>query len=336
MALNILVTMSFSEELLEQIRSVSTEITLSYAPLKKDEPLPKSTVAVAKVLYAWTALPRPEEAPNLRWVQFHSAGIDHVRGHPLLNCDLTVTTTSGIHAVPIGEYVMASILAWSHRVPRMLFYQKRGIWPAGRWEKFVPQELRGATIGIVGYGSIGREVARLADALGMRILVTKRDLRHIHDTGYRLPGTGDPDGELPTRIYPSSALRSMLPECDYVVLCVPLTEETHHLIDRAALKAMKSTAYLVNIGRGELVDEGALTEALQKAWIAGAGLDVFETEPLPSDSPLWKMDNVILSPHVAGFTPEYDRRAIDLFTANLRRYLEGQALINVVDCRRGY
>ena len=336
MALNVLVTMPFSEELLEQVRSVSSGITLSYAPLKKDEGLPKSTVAAAQVLYTWTALPRPEEAPNLRWVQFHSAGIDHVRGHPLLDCDLTVTTTSGIHAVPIGEYVMASILAWAHRVPRMVSYQKRGIWPSGRWEKFVPQELRGATIGIVGYGSIGREVARLADAFGMRILVTKRDLRHVHDTGYRLKGTGDPDGELPTRTYPASALRSMLPECDYVVLCVPLTEETRHLIDRAALKAMKSTAYLVNIGRGELVDEAALVEALQKGWIAGAGLDVFETEPLPPGSPLWKMDQVILSPHVAGFTPKYDRRAIDLFTANLRRYLDGEPLMNVVDCRRGY
>jgi phosphoglycerate dehydrogenase-like enzyme len=336
MALNILVTMAFPDELLEQIRSVSSEISLSYAPLKKDESLPKSTVAMAEVLYTWSALPRPEEAPNLKWVQFHSAGIDHVQGQPLLDCDLLVTTTSGIHAIPIGEYVMATILAWSHRVPRMLVYQTRGIWPGGRWEKFVPQELRSATIGIVGYGSIGREVARLAHAFGMRILATKRDPRHVEDTGYRIEGTGDPSGELPARIYPSAATRSMLPECDYVVVSAPLTPETVHLVDRAALKAMKPTAYLVNIARGELVDQVALIEALQKGWIAGAGLDVFEPEPLPPDSPLWKMDNVILSPHVAGFTPEYDRRAIDLFTANLRRYLEGQKLINTVDCRRGY
>lgn len=336
MALNVLVTMPFTEELLEQIRSVSSEINLSYAPLKNDEALPKSTVAVANVLYTWTALPGRQEAPNLRWIQFHSAGIDHVQGHPLLDCDLMVTSTSGIHAVPIGEYVMASILAWSHRVPSMLGYQKRGVWPAGRWEKFVPQELRGATIGIVGYGSIGREVARLAAAFGMRVLAAKRDPRHVQDDGYRLEGVGDPNGELPIRIYPAAAAHTMLPECDYVVIATPLTEETHHLVNRAALKAMKSTAYLVNIGRGELIDQAALIEALQKGWIAGAGLDVFEIEPLPSDNPLWKMENVILSPHVAGFTPEYDRRAIELFTANLRRYIEGQTLINVVDCRRGY
>lgn len=336
MALNVLVAMPFPEELLEQIRSVSSQINLSYAPLKKDESLPKSTVAVAHVLYTWTALPRPEEAPNLRWIQFHSAGIDHVRGHPLLDCDFTVTSTSGIHVVPIGEYVMASILAWSHRVPRMLSYQQRGLWPGGRWEKFVPQELRGATVGVVGYGSIGREIARLATAFGMRVLAAKRDPRHVEDTGYRLEGTGDPNGELPIRIYPAAAAHSMLPECDYVVLAAPLTQETHHLINRAALKMMKPSAYLVNIGRGELIDQVALIEALQKGWIAGAGLDVFEVEPLPSDSPLWKMDNVILSPHVAGFTPEYDRRAIHLFTTNLRRYLEGQTLVNLVDCRRGY
>jgi phosphoglycerate dehydrogenase-like enzyme len=336
MALNVLVTMPFSEDLLEQIRSAASEINLSYAPLKGDEPLPKSTVAVAEVLYTLSALPRPEEAPNLRWVQFHSAGIDHVQGHPLLDCDLLVTSTSGIHVVPIGEYVLASILAWSHRVPRMLVYQKRGIWPSGRWEKFVPQELRGATIGIVGYGSIGREVARLAHAFAMRILATKRDPRQVEDTGYRIAGTGDPHGELPTRIYPSAAMRSMLPECDFVVLSAPLTEETHHLIDRAALKAMKDSAYLVNIGRGELIDQPALIDALQKGWIAGAGLDVFEIEPLPADSPLWKLDNVILSPHVAGFTPEYDRRAAELFAANLRRYTDNQPLINVIDCQRGY
>jgi phosphoglycerate dehydrogenase-like enzyme len=336
MSLNVLVTMAFSEELLDQIRSVSSDINLSYAPLKKDEPLPKSTVAVAEVLYAWATLPRPEEAPNLQWVQFHSAGIDHVHGHPLLDCDLTVTSTSGIHAVPIGEYVMASILAWSHHVPRMLVYQGRGVWPGGRWEKFAPQELRGATVGIVGYGSIGREVARLADAFGMRVLATKRDPRHVKDTGYRIEGTGDPSGELPARIYPSAAMCSMLHECDFIVVSAPLTEETYHLIDRSALKAMKNSAYLVNVSRGGLVDQVALIEALQKGWIAGAGLDVFETEPLPQDSPLWQMDNVIISPHVAGFTPHYDRRAVELFTINLRRYLEGQTLINVVECQRGY
>jgi phosphoglycerate dehydrogenase-like enzyme len=217
-----------------------------------------------------------------------------------------------------------------------LTYQKRGIWPGGRWNKFVPQELHGATIGIIGYGSIGRQVARLAHAFGMRVLATKRDPRHIVDTGYQLDDTGDPIGELPDRVYPAAATLSMLPECDYVVVCAPLTPETHHLIDEEALKAMRSTAYLVNISRGKIVDESALVEALEKNEIAGAGLDVFEVEPLSANSPLWKLDNVILSPHIAGFTPDYDRRAIDVFTRNLRRYLEGRPLLNLVDRDAGY
>lgn len=336
MTLNVLVTMSFPEALLEQIRSISPEISLAYAPLKERETLPKGTLAETEVLYAWSAIPRPEDAPRLRWVQFHSAGIDHVKGHPILDCDVALTTTSGVHAVPIAEYVMASILGWAHRLPRMLTYQRRGIWPGGRWSKFVPQELFGATIGILGYGSVGRQVARLAHAFGMHVLAIKRDPRRIVDEGYQLDGTGDRSGELPDRIYPAAATLSMLPECDYVVVCAPLVAATYHLIDATALKAMKPTAYLVNVGRGKLIDEAALVEALDKGWIAGAGLDVFEVEPLSANSPLWKQDNVILSPHVAGFTPSYDRRAIEIFGRNLRRYLDGRPLLNLVNREHGY
>ena len=336
MRLNVLMTMQFPEMLLNKIRAVSPDIRLFYAPLKKDDPLPSNVVTDTKVLYTFTALPSPEEAPALRWVQFHSAGIDHIQGHPLLDADIAITTTSGIHAVPIAEYVMASILAWAHRLPRMFAYQRQSVWPGGRWSKFVPQELRGTTIGIIGYGSIGREVARIARTFGMRVLATKRDPRRITDEGFRLDAAGDPDGEFPDRVYPAAATRSMLPECDFIVICVPLTPETRHMIDGEALRAMKPTAYLVNVSRGGLIDEGALIEALEKGWIAGAGLDVFEVEPLSADNPLWKMSNVIISPHVAGFTPRYDERATDLFTRNLRRYLEGRPLLNLVNKDVGY
>jgi phosphoglycerate dehydrogenase-like enzyme len=218
----------------------------------------------------------------------------------------------------------------------MLSYRGSAIWPSGRWNKFVPQPLRGATIGIVGYGSIGREVARLAKAFGMRVLACKRDTRQVVDEGYTVAGAGDPQGELPDRIYPSAALNSMVAECDVVVITAPLTEETHHMVDEEAFKAMKNESYLVNVSRGGVVDEKALLKALQKGWIAGAGLDVFEHEPLASDSPFWKMDNVIISPHVAGFTPHYDWRAMDLFVRNLRRYLEDRPLMNVVSRTLGY
>ncbi len=336
MTLNVLITSRFPDELLAQIQAISPEINLAYAPLKPRETLPLTTVAETEVLYTWSNLPQPEEAPKLRWVQLHSAGIDHVQGHPILDCDIALTTTSGIHAVPIAEYVISTILAWSHRLPRMLTYQKREIWPGGRWDKFVSTELLGATIGILGYGSVGRQVARLAHAFGMRILVTKRDPRRIADPGYMVDGAGDPNSEFPARIYPAAATLSMLPECDFVVLCAPLIAETYHMINTEALKAMKSTTYLVNVGRGKLIDEAALVEALEKGWIGGAGLDVFEVEPLSTNSPLWKLDNVILSPHVAGFSPNSDSRAIDVFGRNLRRYLENRPLLNLVNKEHGY
>ena len=336
MTVNVLVSTRFPEDLLDRVRAVSSEVRLSYAPIRDRESLPSSTMAGTELLYTWSALPNPEDAHGLRWVQFHTAGLDHVQGHPLLNCDVALTTTSGVHAVPMAEYVMGSILAWAHRLPRMFAYQKQGVWPGGRWEKFVPQELRGATIGIIGYGSIGREIGRLARAFGMRVLATKRDPRRITDDGYQLDGTGDPAGDLADRVYPAAATCSMLAECDYVALCAPLTAETHHLIDETAFKAMKPGVYLVNVSRGKLIDEEALIKALQEGQIAGAGLDVFEVEPLPSGSPLWKMDNVIVSPHVSGFTPSYDQRAIDLFTSNLRRYLEGMPLMNLASGKAGY
>ncbi len=336
MTVHVLITMQIPEELLERVRAVSPEVSVSYVPLSKGEMPPLSTLAQTEVLYTWTAVPKPEEAPQLRWVQFHSAGVEHIHSHPILESNVMLTTTSGIHAVPMAEYVLAMILAWAHRVPRMLAYQRQKIWPGGRWAKFVPQELRGATVGIVGYGSIGREVARLASSFGMRVLASKRDPRQVQDQGYRMDGTGDPEGVLADRIYPAAATRSMLHECDYVVVCAPLTPETTFLIDEEALKAMKPTAFLVNVGRGKLVHEGALVEALKKGWIAGAGLDVFEVEPLPADNPLWRMDNVIISPHVAGFTPHYDQRAMDVFATNLGRYLKRRPLLNLVNGELGY
>ncbi len=200
----------------------------------------------------------------------------------------------------------------------------------------MPTELRGQTLGIIGYGSIGRELARLAKAFGMTILVTKRDARQTKDTGYVLPDTGDPDGDLPTRIYPGEATRSMVAQCDYIVNTLPDTAKTHHLFNEEMFRTMKPSAFFINIGRGGTVNEKDLVRALKKGWIGGAGLDVFEEEPLPNESPLWQLDNVILTPHTSGFTSLYDERATDLFAENLRRYLQGKPLLNLVNRETGY
>jgi phosphoglycerate dehydrogenase-like enzyme len=169
----------------------------------------------------------------------------------------------------------------------------------------------------------------------MRVLALQRSSDPA-DHGYTVPGVGDPEGIIPERFYRPQELQDMLPECDYVVLAVPLTDATQELIGRDELRAMRPSAFLINIARGGVVDETALIRALQEGWIAGAGLDVFVQEPLPDDSPLWSMDNVILSPHISGSTPRYFDRAVDVFAENLRRYLAGEPLINRVDRTTGY
>lgn len=334
--IRVVVTAPFPEELIEKLRAVSPDLDVRQKPLAESA-WPEDRTTSAEILYAISALPRPEQAPNLRWVQTHWAGVDHLRNQPIWNSDVKIATASGIHAPNIGQYVMAQLLAWSNRVPRWLEYQKRAEWPVnGRWDKFVPQELRGKTLGILGYGSIGREIARLAKAFGMEVLATKRDARHVVDDGYRLPGTGDPDGTMADRIYPSEATRSMLALCDYVVLTMPLTPKTQNMIDESMLREMKATCFLVNVGRGALIRQGDLIRALERGWIGGAGLDVFENEPLPANNPLWSMSNVIISPHVSGFTRHYDERATDLFAENLRRYLADEPLLNLVNPAVGY
>jgi phosphoglycerate dehydrogenase-like enzyme len=331
----VLVTAPFPGYLIDKIRSVSPELAVEQWPLP-DGVWPEDKTTDAEIYYATTRIPRPEQAPNLRWVQVHWAGVDSLLDTPIWDSDIAITNTSGIHAPNMAQYAMTQILAWAHRVPKWFQYQKLGKWPQNRWDKFLPDELHGRTLGIVGYGSIGREIARLAKPFGMKILVSKRDARQPEDDGYAVLGGGDPRGELPDRIYPSEATRSMLAECDYVVITLPLTEKTRHFFDETLFKEMKPTAFLVNVGRGSVINEPDLVKALKKGWIAGAGLDVFETEPLPDDSPLWTMDNVILTPHVSGFTPYYDDRATDLFAENLRRYLAGEKLLNLVNREQGY
>lgn len=332
---HVLITAPFPDALLERVAAVSPDLVIERDTLPKDK-WPEGVVSEAEIHYTTDRILRPEQAPNLRWVQGHWAGVNNLVDTAVWDSDVLLTTTSGIHAPNIGQYVMAQMLAWANRVPRWLRTQQGGQWPQGRRDMFVPDELAGRTLGIVGYGSIGREVARLARAFNMTILVTKRDARHVEDTGYTLPGFGDPAGNLPTRIYPAEALRSVLAQCDYVVITLPLTPRTRHLFDESLFQGMKPSAYVINVGRGPVIDERALIKALQRGWIAGAGLDVFEKEPLPDDSPLWDMQNVILTPHVSGMTAQYDERAVELFVANLRRYLGGETLINLVDREEGY
>jgi phosphoglycerate dehydrogenase-like enzyme len=253
-----------------------------------------------------------------------------------MNSDITITTSSGIHAVPIGEFAVMMMLALARRVPRMVRLQDRGEWPAQRLEEFPGSELRGRTLGVIGYGSIGREAARIAkQGFGMRVLALSRSGRR-EDPGYVERGVGDPEGKIPDAWFSPQQLHEQLRQSDFVLVTTPLTNQTRNMIGEAELKAMKRDAYIINVARGEVIHESALVQALKEHWIAGAGLDVFATEPLPDWSELWHLQNALIAPHVSGASPNYDERAVDLFAENLRRYLRGERLLNLVDKGMGY
>jgi phosphoglycerate dehydrogenase-like enzyme len=337
--INVLVTVPFEDDLLEALRAVSDRIELLVYPAREVTDVPDDVWAIADVLYTMSVVPEPALAPNLRWIQAHSAGIDHLIQQPLIRSDdMVCTTLSGVHTTTMAEYTFMMMLAFGHRLPQILSHQAQADWPdEGRYATFLPLELRGSTVGIVGYGSIGREIARLANCFGMEVLATKRDVRHPADPdGYVLPDTGDPEGDYFHRLYPPEALLTMVRDCDFVVITVPLTETTRMTFGAEAFEAMRDTAFLINVGRGEVVDEKALLRALQEGQIAGAGFDVFAAEPLPADSPLWKQPNLIISPHIAGNTADYNAKAAALFVENLRRYVKGEKLLNCVNLEHGY
>lgn len=341
-SVKVLLAIRLDDELVRQVRAVDPRLDVSVldretGQLFRGQPLPvgtdakamqqrlESALAETEVLYSF--LPSPEQsrtllarAPRLRWVQTGGAGVDRLDLEALRDRQVMVTNSSGVHATPIGEYVLMIMLMLAKKAHHLLRAQAER-----RWARLTPSELKGATVGIVGMGHIGTEVARLAKAVGCRVLAIRRS------------AAGRRSGEAPVdELLPPSGLTYLLSESDYVVLAVPLTEETRHLIGGDELRAMKPTAVLINISRGPVVDEGALVQALKEGWIGGAGLDVFEREPLPEDSELWGMENVVLTPHISGGTQIYFERALPIFCENLRRYLDGRPLVNLVDTERGY
>jgi len=275
-----------------------------------------------------------QRAPNLRWVQLLSAGADHAMG-AAKSANFTMTTASGIHATPIAEYTIASMLAYAHGFHQLIRAQLRHEWKRSGFPGTV-QELRGQTFGVIGYGSIGRESARMAKALGMRVLALKRDPSNRGDDGWCPAGLGDPEGVIPEKFFGPEQREEIVRESDYMTVTLPLTEHTRKFIGAREIAAMRPGAYIVNIGRGEVIDESALIEALKAGKIGGAGLDVFEKEPLPKESPIWDLENVILTPHMSGANRGYLDKACALFADNIRRFAAGQPLLNVVDRLLGY
>lgn len=335
--IDILITLPFSDNLVAQIQEQSPRLRVSVVKATRQEDISPEQWATTEVLYTARVLPAPEQAPNLQWIQFHYAGVDHARDAAILRKPgLEATTMSGASATQVAEYIVLMLLALGHRLPDLFDNQRKSGWPKDRWERYLPVELRDRTVGIVGYGSIGRQTARILYGFGAKVLAAKRDAMHPTDKGYIQDGYGDPQGDYVLRLYPAEALRSMVRDCDFVVVTTPLTHRTRGLINAEVFDTMKPTAFLVDASRGGIVDQVALITALRDRKIAGAALDVFPEEPLPENSPLWKMSNVIITPHISGITAHYDERATRLFIENLKRHLTGQPLLNVINVDEGY
>ncbi len=257
------------------------------------------------------------QAESLKWVQALTAGVDNLPQAELQRKDIMVTTVKGIHGIPMAEHVMGFILSFSRGLVTFRANQLQKEWK----RKVSVVEIYDKTLGIVGVGSIGQEIAKRAKAFGMKAV-------GINNSG----GPVDYVDQVMTL----DQLPSLLKESDYVVVTLPLTQATYQLFKEEQFKLMKKEAYFLNLARGNVVDENALIKAIESKEIAGAALDVFETEPLPEDSPLWEMENVIITPHLAAISPQYNKRAMEVFRKNLRLYLENKALINVMDWDKGY
>jgi D-2-hydroxyacid dehydrogenase (NADP+) len=262
-------------------------------------------------------------ASELRWVSFWIAGLDKQVTPELKARNVFITNASGVHAPNIAEQIITYILMFTRRMPYYMRAQMARKWAHDQVISF--EELTGKTLAIVGLGRVGEALAVRAGSFGMRVIAAKRDVSSRHDQSI-----------IPDALYRPEQLPEMLSKSDHVCITMPYTRQTHHLFDEDMLAHMKASAYLYNVSRGKIIDEQALIAALKKGKLRGAGLDVFGTEPLSTDSRLWEMENVIITPHVAGFTPHYFARAAALLADNLERFIEGRPLKNLYDPQRGY
>ncbi|MEI6444215.1 MAG: D-2-hydroxyacid dehydrogenase [Nostocales cyanobacterium ELA583] len=277
----------------------------------------------AEVYFSWfylkpTTLHRVlDAAPSLRWHHAPNAGVNHILTPKYLERDLILTNGSGVHGIPIAEFVIAYLLAYSKRLPSLYKLQNEHDWQRG-----LPiQELFEKTLLIIGAGGIGQEIAVRAKAFGMRIFGSSRNARPLPNFD---------------KVVGANEWKQLLPESEFVVIATPLTPETKGMIDVDTLRLFRPDSYLINIARGAIVDESALTKALQAGWIAGAALDTVFTEPLPTESPVWTLPNIFITPHCSGNSPRVKERTLALFLDNFNRYNQGKPLRNVVDKTAGY
>jgi len=319
MAVTLLVLGERADPRMRMLESVPTSVRVVFGERPNDF---GADLSRADAILAWwrgrDALdPILAAAPQVRWIHASAAGLDHLVSPALAASSAIVTNSRGVYGEALGEYVVAAMLYFVKDLARLRDAQARRA-----WEPFEGERLAGKVLGIIGYGDIGAAIAQRATALGMQVLAYRRR-----------PGlsAGDPNV---ARVV--SQLRDAVAPADFVALATPLTPETRHFFGAEQLSWMRATAVLINVGRGPAIDEPALIDALQRRAIRGAALDVFETEPLPATHPFWSMPQVLLSPHSADRVDGWLDRTMELFLANLDRFVRGEPLANIVDPRRGY
>jgi len=309
----------FAERLRKEFAPLEVVRLASYEGVEEE-------IRDAEVVITWSLRPEQiEPARKLRWIHSPAAAVHQMLFPELVGRDIIITNGRDVHGPVVAEHVIALILALAKKLPQASRFQHRRVWGQEElWNSYPhPRELRAATLGLVGLGTIGCSAARNASRLGMRVIAAREH-----------PEKASPEGV--EQVFAASQLDLLLAQSDYVVLAAPVTSATHNLIDAAGLAQMKPDACLINVGRGQLVDEAALVQALHDNKIGGAALDVFVEEPLPSSSPLWDFENVLITPHTAGLTEQQWERQYALVAENLRRYSNGQPLLAIVDQQKGY
>lgn len=310
---------SLSEEQQQRIQNAAPGYTLKFAKAKELDP---AELKEAEIILGWSPLVTEHALKQdslLKWVQVWSAGVDNLPFADLQQKNVQVTSANGVHAIPITEIILGMMLSHSRWLRQAMLHQQQAEWKAPAQP--LP-ELHGKTAVIVGVGEIGTETARILKALGMRTIGVRRSGKDVSNVD---------------QMYDMTGLHEALNQGDYVINILPLTDETKHIYDQTAFEQFRSGACFVNVGRGPSVKTEALLNALQNGQVAFAALDVFEEEPLPADHPLWGMDNVLITPHIAGSTEQYTNRAVDIFVKNLEAFVAGDTLpLNLVDYSHKY
>ncbi|MBU9714235.1 D-2-hydroxyacid dehydrogenase [Evansella tamaricis] len=315
----LVITHNLSDQLTEKIKNVIPDWEIVVG---KDRTIWEEHSSDAEIIAGWKdGIDRfcLKDETKLQWIQAWSAGVNSLPLEQLALKNIYTTSANGVHSFPISETIFALMLGLTRKIHTYVQNQQNKKWHHANMKL----EIHEKTIGILGVGAIGKETAKIAKAFGMHVIGVRHSPKEM---------------EYVDEMYTTAQLSEILPRCDYVVITLPLTKETYQLFGAEQLLQMKKTAFLINIGRGDIIVEDELIYALEQGQLAGAGLDVFETEPLSEESPLWEMDNVIITPHTAGSTEHYDKRVIeDIFIPNLKAYVKGETpSVNLVDYNKGY